>query len=236
MPPRNRIVAALALLLLPVAAQGQSRYTAGVSGLYGQPLGVFADNVRRGFGLDGMGTIGLDTRGIFSLKGELGYIWYNRKSEPFIANTGFDYIELESETSSGVLMMGVGPQLAVPFGPIRPYAAGTVGFVRFATNTSIVLPSDQSSTGQKETLDQQTVSSDFILSLAGAAGIAFHLPAFGRTGAMVDLGARYHHNGLASYVSSDGVQYNGTGTPTIVATTSEADFIVYRIGVIVPIR
>ena len=53
---------------------------------------------------------------------------------------------------------------------------------------------------------------------------------------MVDLGARYHHNGLASYVSSDGVQYNGSGTPTIVATTSEADFIVYRIGVIVPIR
>jgi hypothetical protein len=234
MPPRNRIVAALALLLLPVAAQGQSRYTAGVSGLYGQPLGVFADNVRRGFGLDGMGTIGLDTRGIFSLKGELGYIWYNRKSEPFIANTGFDYIELASETSSGVLMMGVGPQLAVPFGPIRPYAAGTVGFVRFATNTSIVLPSDQSSTGQKETLDQQTVSSDFVLSLAAEAGVRFELPFMGR-GVLADVGARWHRNGEAEYVSSEGVVYNGSGRPTITATRSEANFLAIRLGIVVPL-
>jgi hypothetical protein len=238
LPIHARTAIILAALLIPALqpVQAQARYSAGLALIVGQPLGEFGDNVSSGVGLDGMGTIGLDSRGIFSLRAQLGWLKYSRKTESFLVETGFGLAELESETKSGVLTLGIGPQLMAPEGSVRPYIAGTIGFSRFSTETAINVPSRSSNTGQKETLDQQTVSSDFILSLAGAAGIAFHLPAFGRTGAMVDLGARYHHNGLASYVSSDGVQYNGTGTPTIVATTSEADFIVYRIGVIVPIR
>jgi hypothetical protein len=234
MPHRNRIVAVLALLLSPLAAQGQARYTAGISGLYGQPLGQFGDNVRHGFGLDGMGTIGLDTRGIFSLKAELGWIRLDRKSEPFIVDNGFDFVELESETTSGVLTLGIGPQLAVPFGPLRPYVGGTVGFARFATNTSINVPADESNTGQKETLYEETVSSDFILSLTASGGIRFELPFMGR-GILGDLGVRWHRNGEAEYVSGEGVQYNGSGTPTITPTRSEADFLVYRLGIVVPL-
>jgi hypothetical protein len=234
MPPRNRIAAALALLLFPVVAQGQSRYTVGVSGVYGQPLAVFADNVRRGFGLDGMGTVGLDSRGIFSLKGEIGYIWYNRKSERFIVDNGFDFFELESQTTSGVFTLGVGPQIAVPFGPIRPYFGGSVGFARFATNTAIKVPSDQTNTGQEETIDQQTVSSDFILSLTASGGFRFELPFMGR-GILADVGARWHRNGEAEYVSSEGVVYDGSGRPTITATRSDADFVVYRLGIVIPL-
>ena len=234
MPHRNRIVAAFALLLLPFAAQAQARYTVGLSGLYGQPLGPFADNVRHGFGLDGMGTIGLDTRGIFSLKAELGWIRLDSKSEPFIVNTGFEFLELESETTSGVLMLGAGPQLAVPFGPIRPYVGGSVGFARFATTTAIKISGDQTNTGQDETIDDQTVSSDFILSLAASGGIRFALPFMGR-GILGDLGVRWHRNGEAEYVSSEGVVYNGSGQPTITATRSDADFLVYRLGIVIPL-
>jgi hypothetical protein len=234
MPNRNRIVAVLAMLLSPLAAQGQARYTVGVSGLYGQPLGQFGDNVRRGFGFEGMGTVGLDSRGIFSLKAELGWIRLARKSEPFITDNGFDFVELESETTSGVLILGAGPQLAVPFGPLRPYAGGTIGFARFATNTSINLPANESSTGQKETLYEETVSSDFILSLTASGGVRFELPFMGR-GILADLGARWHRNGEAEYVSSEGVVYNGSGRPTITPTRSEADFLVYRLGIVIPL-
>ena len=69
----------------------------------------------------------------------------------------------------------------------------------------------------------------------GTAGIAFHLGFLGNS-AMGDLGVRYHHNGLARYVSSDGVQYNGTGDATVTPTTSDANFLTYRIGVVIPIR
>lgn len=232
--PRNPILVALALCLTPLAAQGQARYTAGVAGVYGQPLREFGDNVKQGLGVDGFGTLGLDQQGIFSLKAEVGYIRLNRKAEPFLASTGFGYIELESETTSGVLMLGAGPQLAVPAGPLRPYIGGTVGFARFATNTSIVIPSYASNTGQKETLDQQTVSSDFILSLAAEGGLRFALPFFGR-GVLGDIGVRWHRNGEAEYVSSEGVEYAGNGQVTITPTRSEADFLVYRIGLVFPL-
>ena len=233
---RSAIILAALLLPAPQPARAQARYSAGLAVIVGQPLGEFGDNVSNGVGLDGMGTIGLDSRGIFSLRAQLGWLQYSRKTESFLLSTGFGFLELESETKSGVFTLGIGPQLMAPAGAVRPYVAGTIGFSRFSTTTAINIPARSSDTGQQETLDDQTVSSDFLVSFTGAAGIAFHLPAFGRTGAMVDLGARYHHNGLAKYVSSDGVQYNGTVTPTVVATTSEADFIVYRIGVIVPIR
>jgi hypothetical protein len=234
MPYRNRIVAALALLLCPLVAQGQSRYAIGIAGLYGQPLGPFADNVRRGFGLDGMGSIAFDQFGIFSLKAELGYVRLAKKSEPFIADDGFGFVELESETTSSVLTLGVGPQLTLPSGAIRPYVGGTVGFARFATNTSINLPANQSNTGQKETLYDETVSSDFILSLTASGGIRFELPFMGR-GILADVGARWHRDGEAEYVSSEGVVYDGSGRPTITPTRSEADFIVYRLGVVIPL-
>ena len=230
----NRIVVALALWLSPLAAHAQSRYTAGVAGAYGQPLREFGDNVRQGFGLDGFGTLGLDSQGIFSLKAEVGYLRLNKKTEPFLASTGFGVIELESETTSGILMLGAGPQLAVPSGPLRPYIGGTVGFARFATNTAVVIPSYESTTGQRETLDQRTVSSDFILSLTASGGVRFALPFFGR-GVLGDLGARWHRNGEAEYVSSEGVIYDGSGRPTITPTRSEADFLVYRLGVVFPL-
>jgi hypothetical protein len=131
-------------------------------------------------------------------------------------------------------MLGVGPQLTLPSGPIRPYLGGTVGFARFATNTGIVVPSYASNTGQEESLYDETVSSDFILSLTASGGLRFELPFMGR-GVLADLGVRWHRNGEAEYVSSEGVMYNGSGEPTITATRSEADFLVYRLGIVIPL-
>jgi hypothetical protein len=235
---RIRAAIVVALLLLPALqpARAQARYSVGIAGIVGQPLGDFAQNVSSGFGLDGMGTVGLDSRGIVSLRAQLGWMQYSRKTESFLAQGAFGVFALESETKSGVFTLGVGPQLMAPEGLVRPYVAGTIGFSRFSTETAINIPANSTNSGTKETLDQQTVSSDFILSLAASAGIAFHLSIFGNTGAMADLGVRYHHNGLAKYVSSDGVQYDGNGNVSITPTTSEADFIVYRLGVVVPIH
>lgn len=245
MSRRRSLVAALALGLAPSLAGAQiipmgvasaPRHTIGGALIYGQPLGDFRQNVKRGLGLDGAGTFGIDARGIFSLRGEIGYQQYSSKSEYFVVNTGFGLAELESETKSTVMTAGIGPQLSGPVGAtFRPYIAATVGFARFATETSINLPAQNSNTGQKQTLDKQTVSSDWILSLGGAGGFTFAPPMLARSGVMLDLGVRYHRNGLAKYVTSEGVEYNGTGVPTVTATESEADFLVYRVGIVMPI-
>jgi hypothetical protein len=231
-------VATVAFVLLPLLApdaRAQSRYTVGGAVLYADPLGEFGRNVRRGFGLDGFGTIGLDPTGLTSLRVELGYVQHARKSEPLLVSTPFGYYDLESETTSGVFTAGIGPQFSVRQGSVRPYLGGTVGFARFATNTKLNVPASSSETGQSYTLDEVNVSSDWVLSLAAVGGIGFEVPALGR-GVLIDAGARWHRNGQAKYVTSEGVQYDtNSSTPTITPTESEADFIVYRLGIIVPI-
>ena len=120
MSRRIRNFATLALLLSPLAAEAQSP-TPSAEAASMASRSAFSPTTSSGaFGLDGFGTIGLDPQGIFSLKAELGYIRYNRKTEPFFASDGFSTFELESETTSGVLMLGAGPQLTMPTGPPSP--------------------------------------------------------------------------------------------------------------------
>ena len=134
-----------------------------------------------GFGLDGMGTIGLDSRGIFSLRAQLGWIQYSRKTETFFVQSG-----LRPRSSSSRRRRAA----------CSPSASGRSSWrlrgrsVRTSRGRSAsraspprrrsTSPRDSRNSGTKETLDQQTVSSDYILSLAGAAGIAFQLSIFGR--------------------------------------------------------
>ena len=224
--------------LIPAAASAvpaPARHSVGIAFDVGQPLGEFARNVGTAYGLDGFGALGLDSRGIFSLRAQLGWVQYSRKDETFWVQSDFGPFELESETKSGVFTLGAGPQIMAPTGNARPYIAGTIGLSRFSTSTAINIPSSQSNSGTTEEIASETISSDNLLSLTGAAGIAFHLSLFGNS-ALADLGVRYVHNGLARYVSSDGVQYNGTGDPTITPTESEANFLTYRIGVVIPIH
>lgn len=229
------LVAVLLLFAAGRPAHAQMRYSAGIAANVGQPLGEFAQNVGTAFGLDGFGTLGLDSRGILSLRAQLGFLQYSSKDETFWVQSGFGLFELESVTKSGVLTLGIGPQLMATSGNVRPYIAGTIGLSRFSTETAINIPASQSNSGTREQLDQQTVSSDNILSFTGTAGIAFHLSFLGNS-ALADLGVRYHQNGEADYVSSDGVQYDGNGTATVFPTRSEANFITYRLGVVIPIR
>jgi len=245
MPRRTGSLVALLLALAPIAAHSQvidpvrvkppGRFKVGVAGIYGQPLGEFGQNVRRGFGLDGHASYGIDPRGIFSLRADIGYLQYGSRSEEFFYPAGYGYLELESSTKSGTLLLGIGPQLSAPAGPIRPYVGGSIGFANFSTSTSLDVPGRYTNSGQNETIDDQTISSDFVLSIAGYGGIALELGMLGR-GILIDLGARYHRNGQATYVSPEGIEYTGTGRPTVTATESEADFLVYRIGIVIPIR
>lgn len=229
---------ALALLLVaaPTATQAQSRHSAGLAGVYGQPLGPFRQNVDRGLGLNGAATFGIDSRGILGLRGELGYLRYDSNTEDFAVATGYGgYVLVQSQTTSGILTMGVGPQLTLPLGPLRPYVAALIGFSNFATRTSLSVPANSSETGMQEDLGSRTHSSDFVLSRGGAAGLVAPIPGFGNSGFLLDLSVRYHQNGEARYVKKGDVRSNGTAVPTVSATQSEANFIAYRLGVVIPL-
>ena len=124
MKHRIPILVVVALLLLAAyrPAGAQMRYSAGIAANVGQPLGDFGQNVGTAYGLDGFGTIGLDPSGIFSLRAQLGFLQYSKKDETFWVQSGFGLFELESVTKSGVLTLGVGPQIMAS--PYRQLGAG----------------------------------------------------------------------------------------------------------------
>src|SRR4051794_40959084 len=104
---RYLVVALLSLAALPEAhaqlipaagnpANAPARYSVGIAVDVGQPLGQFAQNVGTAFGLDGFGTLGLDSRGIFSLRAQLGWVQYSSKDETFWVQNGFGLFKLES--------------------------------------------------------------------------------------------------------------------------------------------
>ena len=68
------------------------------------------------------------------------------------------------------VLKGVGPQIAVPVGPFRPYVSGTVGVAYFFTESSL------SGGSEVEQFARSTNQSDANVALAGGGGEAPERP------------------------------------------------------------
>ncbi len=53
----------------------------------------------------------------------------------------------------------------------------------------------------------------------------------GRTPVALDLGARYHRNGVMEYLTEGDIEDNPDGSITLYPNRSEANYIAYRLGI-----
>jgi hypothetical protein len=114
----------------------------------------------------------------------------------------------------------------VPSGKLRPYITGAVGFSVFATTSSVSGLDDAS-----EHLFDTTNQNFGTFAWSGAAGLYIPLR-HGSRPISLDLGARYHGNGEAEYLRErTGITDNQNGTYTINPTRSQANMVVYHLGV-----
>ena len=143
--------------------------------------------------------------------------------------------ELESVTKSGVLTLGAGPQL---HGALR----ATCGRTSRGRSGSRASPPRRRSTyhraGPTRERRSSSRSADGVERLHPVAHRhrwhRLHL-GFLATPRMGDLGVRYHHNGLArGRCSRMASSTTAPATPRSTPTTSEANFLTYRIGVVIP--
>ena len=233
----SRLPAALAALLLavlPAVLPAQSRFGGALAAVASQPLGEFRQNAKWGFGGDGAVTLAVDRRGILSLRAEGSLVGYSAGRSQFVAPVGFGAEALlEEEARNHISTWSVGPQLAVVTGPVRPYAAGTVGLSHFSTATTIRVPREETTTGQPVTLDERTNFSDTRRTVGGVGGVLVPLTALGLDfgGAALDVGVRYQRNAHARFVRPGDVQLNQTTSPSITPSEGEANVLSYRLGV-----
>ncbi|UCC24192.1 MAG: hypothetical protein JSU98_10680 [Gemmatimonadales bacterium] len=129
-------------------------------------------------------------------------------------------------TTNTVAYMGVGPEISVP-GPVSPYIYGTVGFSYFSTQSS--LSDDFSSEEYFNTRHY----SDLVAAARMGGGARFRLG--GPRSVLLDLGAEYHRNGVASYLREGDILDHPDGSITLFPNRTEANFVTFRLGVSIPL-
>lgn len=230
------LAAGASLAAAPAAAQADStardtraRTSGGGSLVYARPAGEFAEYVNQGVGLNGNLLLRLDRAGAIALRLDGGFLVYGNERvsvrSPFGGRLRFDV-----RTMNNIAFFGVGPQLMVPTGRVRPYVNGTAGLAYFYTQSSV-----EGSANDNQPFARTTNKSD--VNLAYTAGGGIYVPlSVGRRPLSLDVGASYHGNGTAEYLRKGSIRDRPDGGVDIDEIRSETNFMTYRVGVSVGFR
>src|SRR5688500_15745065 len=114
-----------------------SRAFAGVHLMVAQPLGEFDDYIDWGGGIGGEFLYAFDSQGAVGLRANLGIMIYGHETKRVPLSETLGRIRVDVSTSNNIFVFGVGPQVMLPSGAVRPYLNGTVGLSYFFTQSSI---------------------------------------------------------------------------------------------------
>ncbi len=127
-------------------------------------------------------------------------------------------------TSNMIFHVGMGPQIALARGPVRPYVFGTMGFSYFATVSSVGGSADFGEFASSTNFD------DVAFALSAGTGLLVQLSR-GRRPVSLDLSVESTHNGEVEYLTRGDVVDNPDGSVTVFPIRSEANYLTFRVGV-----
>ncbi|MGH7568198.1 MAG: hypothetical protein ACREL9_04375 [Gemmatimonadales bacterium] len=193
--------------------------------LIAEPVGEFANFVGTHGGFGGAVTFGRNLG--LRIGGSL--LIYGHQSRPIpLAGTG-GLIALDLSTNNYIASLGLGPQVTLGEGPLQLYGYGTVGLGYFGTTSSVSGSYDYEPFASTTNFDNAT------LALETGGGLQIRL-ANPRRPVFLDLSARYVRNGRVRYVTESGVRENPDGSFTLYPIESQANLVVFQIGVSVGLR
>jgi hypothetical protein len=198
---------------------GRSQWLGGGGVLVGIPRGDFADATDTGVGLSGH-VIFTPTRGPFGLRLQMGGLIYgSRDARVTIPGSG-GLITEDLSINNWLLDCGIGPQVMVRSGSVRPYAYATAGLGYFATETT--LGHDAEGSFSSTNYDDAT--------FAWSAGVGLLIPLSGTVA--IDLGVQYVGNGTVRYLAEGDLRPSpGGAPPVIIPRRTEANLVEITIGV-----
>ena len=190
------------------------------------PQGDFATFVDDGYGVGLNATVGLDRSNVVGLRFDLGYLNYGseRFGVPVFPNTGRILADLVTRNNIGYA--GLGPQIQLPYGPVRPYVNGFVGLGYFFTESSVRGGYPYDYIGYGRTLNFDDVS--FAYGAGGGLGVRL---GHGRTPVFLKLDAQYRRHGETEYLVPGSIIDDGDGGAFIQPLFSQVDFLLFQVGV-----
>ena len=189
--------------------------------------------MKNGAGLAGHALYRVDRQGAFALRLDGGFLNYGSETIrlPLSNLPGGGRVGLDVSTNNNIFWLGVGPQLMVPAGPVRPYVNATAGFSYFATTSSVKGRSNEESFADDTNFD------DTPFSWGGGAGVLIPVSHKARSLVFIDIGARYHNNGNSvQYLREGGIRDLPNGAIQLDPIRSRADMVTWHVGVSIGVR
>ncbi len=193
------------------------------------PVGTFQDHVDLGGGT-GFGGVLLGANGLVGLRAEGHFIIYGAESRRVPLSPTVPFVDVDVQTTNSIFSAGMGPQIYLGRGPIRPYVYGTAGFAYFVTSTSV-----NGSHGD-EPIASTTNFDDFRWAFTGGGGLSVRIRG-GQNPLSLDLSASYQRNGLTEYLADGAANLRQLRRGEWVADpiVSDANLMTFRVGVSVGI-
>ena len=226
----TQFVAALALTAGATEAQrgglrevrGSGSGSGGLGVMLAMPVGQFSEFVDVHSGVGGAFTFGGPVG--LRLAGSLLVYGHERVLTPWAGGR----ILLDVTTNNMIGTFGVGPQITLGRGPVRLYGYGTVGVSYFTTVSSLGDACGCEPFANTTSFDDVT--------LAREAGGGLQVALTPRGGLLLDLSARYLRNGRATYLTEGGIVEEADGSVSVRAIESEANLVVFQMGLAVRLR
>lgn len=223
------LVSAVLGMFIVGEAAGQSvptRFGVGIGFIVSEPKEEFDANVGLGYGVDASVHYDFDRAGWFSLRFDGSWLRYGHETKrvPFSQTVG-GRILVDVSTSNTIVGLGIGPELAVPRGPLRPYVHAGFSGLLFRTVSSV-----SGTRSTSEPIASTTNLSDW--TGAWVVGSGLRIPLGSRSSPVeIDLGLHYHRGGEARYLREGSIIDNPNGSITINPLRSRTPFMVYAVGI-----
>ena len=195
-----------------------------------QPQGEFADYVDNGWGGGIHYLLRLDRDGWVALRADASLLNYgHERQRVLLSPTVGGRVSVDLTTDNNIAFFGIGPQVGVPTGALRPYVNGFAGVSYIFTESSV------GGTSSGESFASTTNFDDASFAYGGGAGLYVPLSRR-RNPVSLDLGVTYRHNGAAEYLRHGDITDNPDGSITLHPVFSETNLLTFHVGVSVGLR
>lgn len=209
----------------PGSPKQPTPFYVGGSFTYARTQGEFSEFVKDGFGGSAHGIVRLDRDGLLGMRLDLGALTYGHETQrvPLSPTIG-GRILVDVETSNNIGFVGIGPQIGVPNGALRPYAHGFAGVSYLFTESSL------EGTRNDEEFASTTHFDDATFAWGGGAGLYIPLRR-GVSPISIDLGLRYVNGGQARYLREGDIEDLPDNRLRLNPSESDTDLMSFHIGV-----
>ena len=189
------------------------------------PVGGFREHVGPSVGTGGGVVFDVGGYSSVALRAEMNFVIYGSRSYRAPLSPEIPFGKVNVNTTNSIFSLGLGPQVFLADGSIRPYVYGTLGIAAFATRTGV-----RGSNFSEESA-QRTNHLDSDLAATGGGGLSVQLRG-GASPLSLDLSASYHYHGPTRFLTGGDrlLERLSDGSWKANPIRSDANLMSYRVA------